>query len=117
MTALRIRVASLEETKAEIIRAVESGAEAKEDLYTFLTYERLHHMLTPKRLAILDVMKGKGALSMREVARLVGRDFKGVHTDLTAMRLTGLIDPAPEGGVIFPYDEYRIDISSSARAA
>lgn len=114
MTTLRIRV---EETIADVVRAVNSGVEAKEDIYTFLTYEDLHRTLTPKRIAIFVAMIGKGALSMREVARLVGRDFKGVHTDLNAMRTCGLIDRAPEGGVILPYDELHIDITLPARAA
>ncbi|GGA77856.1 hypothetical protein GCM10011491_01310 [Brucella endophytica] len=107
----------MKEVIAETVRAVESGVEATEDFYTFLTYEDLYRTLTPKRIDILDAMKGKGALSMREVARLVGRDFKGVHTDLNAMRLIGLIDSAPEGGVILAYDELHIDITLAARAA
>ncbi|WP_420959614.1 transcriptional regulator [Brucella sp. IR073] len=117
MKTLRIRVESFEEVIAQTIRAVKAGVEAKEALYTFLTYEDLHRTLTPKRIDILNAMKGKGALSMREVARLVGRDFKGVHTDLDAMRTCGLIDRAPEGGVILPYNEVRIDITLAARAA
>jgi predicted transcriptional regulator len=117
MKTLRIRVESFEEAIAQAIHAVKAGVEAKEALYTFLTYEDLHRTLTPKRTAILDAMAGKGALSMREVARLVRRDFKGVHTDLTAMRLVGLIDRDPSGGVILPYDELHIDITLHARAA
>ncbi|PYE90453.1 hypothetical protein [Phyllobacterium leguminum] len=117
MTVLIIDVASIDEIKADVVRRVKSGVEAKEDFYTFLTYEDLHRALTPKRIAILDAMKGRGPLSMREVARLVGRDFKGVHTDLNAMRLIGLIDSAPEGGVILAYDELHIDITLSAKAA
>lgn len=54
---------------------------------------------------------------MREIARLVGRDFKAVHGDITALINIGLIDRDDIGGVVLPYDELHIDISLHADAA
>lgn len=54
---------------------------------------------------------------MREIAGLVGRDFKGVHTDITALIRIGLIDRDESGKVFLPFDELHIDISLHAHAA
>ena len=113
MTALKINVASNEAVISDILNGVDAGT----SVYSFSTYEDLHRTLTPKRIAIIDAMAGKGVVPMREVARLVGRDFKGVHTDLSALLNIGLIDRDPSGGVILPFDELHIDISLHARAA
>ena len=71
---------------------------------------------SPKRLAIIRVMAGQGVLSFREIARRVERDYKGVHTDLTALILSGVID-REEDGVVFPYENIHFDFNVQASAA
>lgn len=113
MKALKINVASPETVISDILSRTDAGI----SVYSFPSYEDLHRTLTPKRIAIIDVMAGKGPLSMREIARLVGRDFKAVHGDITALINIGLIDRDDIGGVVLPYDELHIDISLHADAA
>lgn len=113
MKALKINLAP----KEAIISDILSGANADMSVYSFSTYDDLHRTLTPKRIAIVDAMAGKGPLSMREIARLVGRDFKGVHTDITALVSIGLIYRDESGKVVLPFDELHIDISLHAHAA
>lgn len=100
-------------TMAEAFDAPSDGAD--DDLtftgatYSFPSHDLLHRALAPNRMAILQVMMGQGPLSIREIARRVGRDFKGVHTDLSSMIVQGLVLKAATGGVVFPYDAIRFD--------
>ncbi|MBI4923755.1 MAG: glycosyl transferase family 1 [Devosia nanyangense] len=75
----------------------------------FVNWELFHRILAPNRMAIIQAMTGAGPLSIREVARRVGRDFKGVHTDVTALLSNGLLEKTEDDLVIFPYDEIHFD--------
>jgi predicted transcriptional regulator len=82
----------------------------------FETWELMHKALSPKRLEIVSVMTGAGPLSIREIARRVGRDFKGVHTDTTLLVEAGVIDKDNKGKLIFPYDRIHVDFEIPAAA-
>ena len=82
----------------------------------FETWELMHKVLSPKRLAIVRVMTGAGPLSIREIARRVGRDFKGVHSDASLLLEAGVIDRDDRGGLVFPYDRIRVDFEIPAAA-
>ena len=70
----------------------------------FPSYEQLYKEFTPSRVAVLRIMAGAGPMSIREVARRLGRDFKGVHTDVTALFRNGFLKKTAQGQTIFPYD-------------
>jgi predicted transcriptional regulator len=59
-------------------------------------------------------MTGTGPLSIREVARRVGRDVKSVHGDVQALLKAGVLDHAEDGRILFPYDEIHVDFVLSA---
>jgi predicted transcriptional regulator len=68
----------------------------------------LWKLLNAKRWALLKAIAGKGPVSFRQAADLVGRDVKGVHTDITALLNAGVVQRTPEG-ILFPYDTVRIE--------
>jgi predicted transcriptional regulator len=117
MNLLRINVATKDSIIADIMGVIGEGKEEHEAIYSFPTYEALHRTLTPKRLAIVEAMTGQGALTMREVSRLVARDFKGVHTDITELLNVGILERDSAGKVTMPFDELRIDIAVHRHAA
>ncbi|MCZ8179287.1 MAG: transcriptional regulator [Rhizobium sp.] len=82
---------------------------------SFPSWEAMHGILTPKRLEIVKVMTGQGPLTMREVARRVGRDFKAVHADLETLLNSGVIDRSNEG-VVFPYDRIHFEFEIETAA-
>ena len=82
--------------------------EGQGNYISFLSVEQMWKTLSPKRADILRAMTGQGALSIREIARRVGRDVKAVHGDVHALLAAGVVDRA-EKGVIFPYDGVRVD--------
>ncbi|HFW3114033.1 TPA: winged helix-turn-helix transcriptional regulator [Salmonella enterica subsp. enterica serovar Reading] len=108
MTAVTIRVASLEEVRRNTIAAMHDNKSAHGEFITFLSFGDLHSTLTPKRMDIINAMTGKGELTFREVASRVGRDVKAVHTDVTSLIKCGIVERG-DSGVIFPYDGMRFD--------
>ncbi len=80
----------------------------------FESEEQLWKTLTVKRWQILKAMTGAGELTIREVAKRVGRDIKAVHGDVTALRNCGLLDKTESGKVQFPYDAVHVDFTLRA---
>ena len=63
--------------------------------------------LTPARWDLLDRLRAAGPLSIYELAKRLGRDYKNVHTDVTRLAQIGLIERAPDGAVSVPWDVVR----------
>src|SRR5690606_6172550 len=107
MTTLRVKIENLDNTLSDVAAAwkrAEAGESvAASSTLAFGSWETMHRVLAPKRLEIVRAMTGQGALSIREVARRVERDFKSVHNDLDLLWRNGVVDKSPQG-VIFPYD-------------
>lgn len=119
MTTLHVVIASHERVRSELLgrlKDVEAGkrVKARHELI-FPSYENMHRVLSPARLDVVKVLAGQGPLSMREVARRLGRDVKAVHSDITALINSGVIDRTEEG-ISFPYDRIHLDVDIEAAA-
>jgi predicted transcriptional regulator len=101
-----VGVSSLDEAKDRLAAAFRG--EPQGNRISFLSVEQMWRTLNPKRWEILQAMTGQGTLSIREVARRVGRDVKAVHGDVHALLSAGVIERSGKG-VIFPYDGVRVD--------
>lgn len=66
--------------------------------------------LTEKRWELVRAAQGRGDLSVRELARSVGRDVKRVHEDVVLLAEMGLLERTESGGVICPYASMHIDM-------
>lgn len=73
--------------------------------------------MTERRWGIVHALQGLGPMSIRELARRVGRDVRRVHDDVEALAELGLVERSEGGGVICPYDSVHIDMRLSAREA
>lgn len=71
-------------------------------------------MLTGKRWELLRAAQGKGEISVRELARQVGRDVKRVHEDVVTLAELGLLERTESGGVICPFASVHIDMHLKA---
>ena len=76
---------------------------------SFSSADLLWRTLTKKRWEILQAMAGAGPLSVREVARRVGRDVRRVHGDTQALLDAGVLDRAEDGRIEFRYDAVHVD--------
>ena len=106
MTTVTLSVASREETTARALAAF--AGEPQGARISFASIDLLWRVVNPKRLAILRAMTGAGALTIREVARGVGRDAEAVHGDVHALLDAGLRQRTDDGRVVFPYDAVRV---------
>jgi predicted transcriptional regulator len=113
---LTIGVASVDEVKARAKAAARGQREAMAR-FTFTSGEDLLRTLSPNRWNLLQAMTGAGVLGVRELARRVGRDVKGVHTDAAALIACGLIDKAEGGALHFPYRGLHVEFEALAKAA
>ena len=102
-----IGVASRDEIKARFTRAMTTGKGAA-PFIGFVDERALWGTLTPLRWGILKVMTGAGPLALREIARRVGRDVRGVHSDVHSLLAVGLTE-CDEAGFRFPYDPVDVE--------
>jgi predicted transcriptional regulator len=48
-------------------------------------------------------------MTVRGLARAVGRDVKAVHGDVGALLAAGVIERTPDKRIVFPYDAVHVD--------
>jgi len=113
---LTIGVASLSKIKARM-KAAAHGQRDATPHFTFTSNEDLLRTLTPNRWGLLQAISGAGEIGVRELARRVGRDVKGVHTDAAVLVACGLIDKSDSGALSFPYSGVRVEFETLAKAA
>src|SRR5438552_5442828 len=65
--------------------------------------------LTPARWQLLERLRDAGPLSIYELAKRLERDYKNVHTDVTALTKIGLIERAGDARVSVPWDVVRAE--------
>ena len=114
LSAVKIGVSSLDEVK-ERTRAAFRG-EPPGTRISFATAELMWKTLAPPRWNIVETMTGAGPMSIREVARRVGRDVKAVHGDVKKLLDNGVLDRTQDGKVVFPYDAVHVDFTITRAA-
>ena len=65
--------------------------------------------LTPARWELLDRLRQAGAMSIYQLAKRLERDYKNVHTDVSALAGIGLIERAADGRMAVPWDVVRAE--------
>jgi len=65
--------------------------------------------LTPARWQLLDRLRDEGPVSVYQLAKRLGRDYKNVHTDVARLAEMGLIEKTDEGRVSVPWDVVRAE--------
>ncbi|MFO1267355.1 MAG: DNA-binding protein [Rubrivivax sp.] len=114
MKTVVLDVRAPEEAMQDFVDVWKSGKAQKAARISFATPELLWKVLTAKRWELLKALCGVGPVTVREAARLVNRDVKAVHTDLTALRKAGVIDRTESGRVEFPYEAIRVEFMLQA---
>ncbi len=98
--------------------ANKGGASAYQgETLNFQRADEFFSWLTGKRWRLVHELVGAGEMSIRELARRVGRDVKRVHGDVQLLQRLGLIERTATGGVVCPYSDIHVDIHVMREAA
>ncbi|EIP3426241.1 hypothetical protein LSE82_005108 [Salmonella enterica] len=68
-------------------------------------------MLVPSRLEIINALTGQKTMSIRALAKRVGRLYPAVYRDVQTLLAAGVIGLDDKGKLAFPYDEVRFNFS------
>ncbi len=116
MTHRRLTITLQPDWKAAI-RAVDVASKSgtyQGEVLNFETPAQFFGQLSEKRWVIVRAAQGKGEMSVRELARVVGRDVKRVHDDIVILAELGLLERTDSGGVTCPYSSMHIDMYMQA---
>ena len=105
-----------EERNSEFIKLFKEGLSGKEKgNYSLMLFSEFQKVFSQERLSLLMVIAKEKPVSIRELARKVGRDVKNVFNDLKLLYSHGLIDLEEESGrkkPVVPYRRLKIEFAS-----
>jgi predicted transcriptional regulator len=99
---------ALQEMRKQFLAAWKTG-DYQGEAFEFESPAALFRLLTPKRWVSLETLQTEGPCGVRELARLLGRDVRRVHDDLSALLEAGLVEKMEEGKLIVPFGEIHAD--------
>jgi predicted transcriptional regulator len=73
-------------------RAERGEAVESQDTTTFVSWSALAAVMSDKRYELLRHLHAHPAVSIRALARDLGRDYKRVHEDIAALAAVGLVE-------------------------
>lgn len=112
---LIVKVSSLEDSLANfknIWDRAEKGEQfpAPIETLSFENASALMKALSPRRLELLKILHMLGAVSIRQLAKELHRDYSNVHQDVKALNLIGVILES-EGKYYVPWETIVTEIS------
>lgn len=109
--------AVLDQMGSNFVDAWNKGeTQAPEVTFTFSSPAQLFSVITPKRWELIGHLQGIGAVSMRGLARSLGRDVKRVHEDVVTLIDWGIIERTEDGRICVPFDVIHADFDLRAVA-
>lgn len=109
MKTVILDVCDPHEAMSEFVHVWKTGKAQKSARISFATPELLWKVLTARRWELLKALCGAGQVSIREAARRVERDVKGVHGDVTALLKAGILVRAEGGAIEFPFEAVKVE--------
>lgn len=103
---------------AATMHALERGERVRP--YFGVSFEQGGQMLaafTPKRWELIATLREAGPLTVAELARRLGRNYKNVHADVAQLAQWLAIERAEDGRVSVPWSEIVVDMKLPERAA
>lgn len=111
---LEIRVGpagdALDRFEAAWNRAAEGRAPKALHLLTLENLPLLLKTLSPARFELLRTLREAGPVSIYQLAKRLGRDYKNVHTDVTQLAVLGLVERGEDNRITVPWDLLRAEL-------
>jgi predicted transcriptional regulator len=95
-------------------RAAERGEAGPRDHITFIGMPAFLAAMTPKRLELLRQLRREGPMSVRALAGQLGRDYKSVHRDVSALGRCGLIARTAHDRIAVEWDRMVTELDLAA---
>ena len=67
--------------------------------------------LSPARCQLVEALRKAGPLSIYELSKRLGRNYKNVHTDVSQLSEVGVIERDAQGLVSVPWDLLRAELA------
>ena len=79
---------------AKIVKSIQKGnpPKRKKPATYFVSLEAMRHVLTPKRLELLHMIREEQPGSIYELAQIAKRDLKNVQEDIALLAKIGLVN-------------------------
>ncbi len=107
MKVKRVVVESLEGLFSEIKELLHEG-EGKIEFVSVGSIEELNHILTPQRKRLLDIVRRHKPSSIRELAKMLDRDYKNVYDDVVFLEKVGFLRLERKGRKLVPVVDYDV---------
>jgi predicted transcriptional regulator len=78
---------------------------------SFTSSEEVFGLLTPNRWRLLSKLRAIGPSSIRALAGVLERDYRGVHADVTALIAAGLVERGDDAKVLVPWTRITAELS------
>ncbi len=99
------------ESFADSMNAIEAGITPEAHFAVgFQDIGQLLNVFTPRRWDLLETLRHSGPLSISALARILHRDYKNVHGDVSALLTWGILERNARRQVLAPFAEISIDI-------
>lgn len=112
LNRVTLSVASRDAISERCVAAMKGEEQGR--FITFQSASDLFQTLTLLRLNLIRTMMGAGPISIRELARRLGRDVERVHEDVHALLNVGLLERKDDGSFVFLYDVVRVNFTLTA---
>lgn len=114
MGAVTLTVDSTESFRQRVKGAF--AGKRQQERISFESFDLLWRVLAPNRMALVQTLTGAGPVTLREVARRVGRDVRAVHSDVHMLLRAGVLRRDDAGRIEFPYTAVHVDFVLKAAA-
>lgn len=103
---------------ADAMRAAAAGKAVTP--YFGISFQQVGQMLatfTPKRWELIAALRQVGPMTVAELARHLGRNYKNVHADVQQLIEWMAVERGDDGRVSVPWSEIVVDMKLPVRAA
>ncbi|MDD2721029.1 MAG: hypothetical protein PHH47_06965 [Gallionella sp.] len=109
--------ASLERARTAMLAARENTPALPYFGIGFDDVGELFAIFTPKRWELIGTLRSHGPMTIAELARTLGRDYKNVHNDCDRLTEWLALEKDETGRICAPYDEIVVDMKLPERVA
>lgn len=115
---IKIGVATEEQVNREFIeawhKAKDRAVKTSEERLYFIDASMFFQVLSKRRIDLLRALHKHGASSIRQLSKLLNRDYKNVYRDVQLLKNAGLIHQDDLNKIYVPWDKIETEIAIAA---